>query len=88
MPLLFGRHRGRPALAWLKHRRWEQWYRQGTGGLTDRRVTDDGTPRVTDGGDVRVIRPEAAGGSVIRLLEDGTTARFTEDGTMRITEAA
>lgn len=87
MPLLFGRIRGRRALAFLKHRRWLEWNKVGPGGLFDTRITSEGEPRVTDYGAFRVIRPGTLEGFV-RLFEDGATQRLEEDGTVRYTEDA
>ena len=87
MPLLFGRIRGRKALAWLKHRRWWQWNKSGPGGPFDTRITSQGDRRVTDLAFVRVIRPGTLEGFV-RLQEDGATQRLEEDGTVRYTEDA
>lgn len=45
--------RGRPWLAFLKHRRWLRWYVPP--GPPATRITEDGASRrVTDAGDVRV----------------------------------
>ncbi len=87
MPLLFGRIRGRKALAFLKHRRWWQWNKSGPGGLFDTRITSQDDRRVTSDGALRVIRPGTIEG-FIRLQEDGLTQRLEEDGTVRYTENA
>ncbi len=87
MALLFGRIRGRRALAWLKHRRWWEWNRSGPGGLFDTRITSQDERRVTSDGSVRVLRPGTVEG-FDRWQEDGLTQRLTEDGIVRLTEAA
>lgn len=85
MPLLFGRIRGRQALAWLKHRRWWIVNEHGGGGDPgDTRITADGFRRVTADASVRVVRPSA----IYMRLEEDDTPRLEENGINRYTEAA
>lgn len=54
MALLFGKLRGRKALAFLKHRRfWENGGGSGPG-ISQERVTEDGEERITEDGEVRM----------------------------------
>lgn len=75
MPLLFSQLSGRPALAWLKHRRWWMFFGHPSPSIYEiPRVTGDGTERVTAAGVVRVVRARAR-----------RVGRVTADGQERVT---